>query len=469
MVVWIVFTFIALTGLFVAVQIIGVRRVLNLRHFAAIFLGLMTLTYLLRPLATFVFGSRFTLFETILPNISVLILDDLLPLALLFATAVISFALGYRLLQREDLKPLGGRGEPKLQQLYARLALIVVAAGYLSFIVAERGFFGQNASFTITSGGTGYANTTGYVELANYLVIAGAFLFYASTGRLLPSSLLTLPWLASQLFFGWSRLLFVVLALGFFAIWLLRVPAFRFSRTQAIALVLGVLAAAGLLVGMRSNRFFLQQDESFVETLRQTVELPVDQVLGDFAGFEGTWYVYRTMQQRTPRYGTTLLYQFVVKPVPRIWWRGKPFPGEFSWNYVASYLGYRPQPDWAVDIFGLDDTHFFTGASRGSIGDALWEWGWPGVFINFFATGLFLAWMERRLLRSQLSVPWMASYAATYGMIAMLARDAIYSNQSTLFIIIFYAPYFVINWFANQHIRRGQLRPVSRPATAQVP
>lgn len=445
-------------GIFTAAAIIGPRRLFDLRHVPAIFLLVMVVSYVIRPWLAFYVGNGLTLFEWWLPGISIRVRQDLLPLSILFSVALVSFAVGYRVLPRPSLGQLipeeWGQDEER-HHLVRKLALFLVVIGYLSFLAARRDLLAASATIAYirSPGGSGYANTTGYIELANYFVVSGALLYYATTRRLLPSILMVSIWLAAQVYFGWMRMMFLVLALGYFVIWIVssrsnKTPKWHFSVLASLT-----LGAVLLLLAMRGNRGFLQSGQPLPDLVEQTSALPVDNALGDFAGFEGTWFAYNTISTRTPRLGASIFYQLVVKPIPRILWTDKPFPGEFRWS----------------TLFGKE-THlspyesiWYSGPVKGAIGEALDEGGYLGVPVTFFLTGLVFAWLERRLVRAKWSPLWLATYAATYGMISMLARNAIYSNHLTIFIFVFYVPYFVINWITHSMKPKRRTAHVASP------
>lgn len=441
--IWLSYLVYCTVGLLIAGAIIGPNYIFNLRHYATVFLGLMYVTFVLRPVLAFTIGEGLTLYEMRLPGISLLVTKDTVPMALLFSASLIFFAFGYRQYSRSVFSSSLDQKfhDSKTNVLLVRYALFLILVGYFSFLFSERGFSSPStAEYVRTSGGTGYSNTTGYIESANYLVVSGVLLYYAVQRRLFWSLVLVMPWLYSQIYFGWARFMFLTFALGLFSIWLIRVTRNQRVRRQTILIVILVLSGVILLISMRANRDFLQKGSTPLEAARKTSQLPVDQLIGDFSGFEGSWYMFRALNYREPRYGASLIYQFIVKPIPRIIWSGKPYPADFTWGTI---FGYSTRSTRTAE---MEESTWYTGPVKGAIGEAIAEWGLFGIPVNFFLTGLFLAWMERRLSVSKSSPLWLAAYGTTYGMLSLLARDSIFNNQISTYLLFFYAPYVIINW-----------------------
>ena len=457
---WFGYLVVCTFGLVVAVWIIGPRRVLNISHYAALFLGIMFVTYVIRPVVAYVFGQGMTFLELYLSAPSWVVVEQIVPLGLAFVGSVVSFALGYRLVRRHDLES-GLSTDAVVNALAFRTsALILIFLGYASFLVARRGFLSSSdVVYNQYAGGVVYANTTGYIEYANYLVVAGALLYYASTRRLLLTLLLAGPWVINQVYDGWSRYMYLNLAIGLAAIAILGSgDSKRRSDGRQWTPILLVLGTVLLIILIRGNRNFARQGASMTEVVMSSRTLSLDQQLGDFAGFEGTWYTMSEIGNITPRYGAGIVYQFFVLPIPRLLWPSKPLKPEFS--LATLYYGGNPGNSiWRGSVGGDSDFLWYNTAVKGSIGYALEEWGWPGIFINFFLTGLLFAWIERAVMRSNRSPAWLAFYGSAYALVSMQGRNDIFEFL-LVYALVFFFPY----WFIQRWVARG--RRESHPLSA---
>lgn len=447
-------------GLLAAIIIVGPRRVLNPRHMGGLYFLVMFITYVLRPTLAFVAGDGTISLEHLLPGVSARILANLQPMTTAFVLSMVAFAIGYRLALRSDGRRAGERETDTPDAHYrkqtARFALLLVAIGYASFFLARRGFVGlaeNTTSMLNTGGGSVYTNTTGYVELANYLVISGALLFYAGTNKLWVALFLSLPWAYNQIYFGWSRYMIVALYVGLFGVWLVAPkPAKRISWQSFLLFALAATALSYVIL-VRGDRFFLQKGSSFQTAAQRSLAQSPDDILGDLAGFEGSWYTLATLSDRTPTYGANIVYQYFIKPIPRLLWPGKPVPIEFTWSHV---LGLAQGNDPRLEY---NDAIWWSGPVRGSIGYAASEGGWLGIILNFGFTGMVLAWVERRAAVAGGSLIWYGVYGATYALITVLGRIDIFQaglNQ----LLLFYLPYlFIHGWLTRApHISRRRQR-----------
>jgi hypothetical protein len=451
---WTAYLLLCTGGLVVAMLIIGRRRIFNRFHFAALFLGLMYITYVVRPVLAYWSGTGLSFLDFYLNGASVLVARDIGPLALAFSGAVIFFALGYRWLNRATLqadtvKPISN---PSADKAYRRYALFLIVVGYASFLFAKRGFLPTDSTIEYAryAGGTVYANTTGYLEFANYLVPAGAILYFASTKALLRSLVLAAPWFANLLLFGYARYMFLNLGVGLLVVGFVEFAGAGMGRrTQALLATL-VVAALLLLLAMRGDRQFLQSGNSAIDAFNTTFSQPVDSALGDFAGFEGTWYTIHTLDTFTPRYGTGIIYNLVFQQIPRIVWADKPLGVQFTWGGI---LGTEDTSVWQGSMAATSDSIWFNTAVKGSIGYALEEWGWLGIAVNFFLTGLFFGWVEKRFAASSHSAAWVAFYASVYGFIIMQGRNALF-DYLNIYFLAFFLPY----WIGQYWVRRSESR-----------
>lgn len=444
-------------GVILAGSVIGWKRVIDIRNYSAAFLLVMYTTYVIRPYAAYTFDKGLITLEPYLPGMSYMAERDNGILALIFCAALFFFALGYRFAywrysRVARITHPAGELSSRALILYSHFSLLIILAGYSSFFLARRGFLGFGGGpikYIQTDSGTILGNTTGYLELANYLVITGLLLYYASTRKLHWALLFAAPWIINQIYFGWARFMLIVLGLGLLGVWLAHGYERRVSLRQGLLVLSIAVLSITLLILMRSNREFLRQGESFDVLVEGLQTSSVDNALGDFSGFEGTWFVVSTMGNRRPLFGSSMVYNILIKPIPRLLWRGKPLLREFTWYDLFQDQSYQ---SYLYTTLGVSEDLWYKGPVRGSIGYALEEWGWAGIAMTFIITGLFLGWIQSRVSRANWNNPaWIAAYAATYGMIGMLGRNDLF-YLLTHHILLFYLPYFLINVWVKQQI-----------------
>lgn len=444
---WNIFLIWCTLGTIFAIWIVSARYSRQLIHFGLPFIGLMFVTYVIRPYLAMTAGTGFRFLDIYMPGMSDAVVENVDALALAYVLTVVSFAAGYRFLKRNpiDLKHLYIPNiSDQRKELYVRCALILMTVGYVSFLFVQRAsLFGETTiEYVRYAGGVVFANSTGYIEYANYLVVAGAVLYYAASKRLFITMLLAGPWLINQIYSGWQRYMFINLAVGLFIVaLLLRTQLGARGKRQVTVLLVLATGAVVLLLAMRGTRNFAQEGLSLSELTTTAVQRPIDEVLADFAGFEGTWHTIRNIDEINPYYGASIFYRFLVLPIPRMLWPDKPLKVEFSWNTLVE--GEQASSRWRAGLVNVNDFIWFNTAVKGSIGYAIEEWGWIGIPINFFLTGLFFGYIERRFVRSSLSPTWLSIYAITYAIITMQGRNDLFEFL-IVYILIFYLPYWLI-------------------------
>jgi hypothetical protein len=468
---WNGYLFVCTCGLAVAVFVAGFKRVRNLLHFAAAFFGLMYITFVIRPYLSYTFGHGMSFLDLYLPGTSAMVHQDLDKLAIAFVLSVLFFAVGYRWLRRPNLSISMvhfSDASANPSRLFRKFSLGLIVFGYASFLVAQRGFFSESAAeYTRYAGGVVFANTTGYLEYANYLVVAGVILYFASTGRLGRALILALPWLLNQIYVGWQRYMFLNLAIGLAVVAVFRLPNAKTNVKRQVVGAVGLgIAALVLLLIMRGNRMFFQQGISIVDLAQTSTSSPVDEIFGDFSGFEGTWYTVHYADKIEPYYGTSIIYRNSVLLIPRLLWPDKPLKVEFTWSSLLG--GLDSSNRWRAGLTNVDDYVWYNTAVKGAIGYALEEWGWPGLAINFFITGLFFAFVERRFGRSNFSPAWLAAYGATYALVSMQGRNDLFEFL-IIYFLIFYLPFMVIQkWSSKRSIDQATPGLISSNAQGAV-
>lgn len=462
---WTPYLLVCSLGLVIAIVIAGPKRVRNPLHFGAAFLGLMYITYVLRPYLSYTIGEGMTFLDLYLPGTSYLVERNTGELSIAFMLSVTFFAAGYRSLVR----PFVGGFLPQetttsnhnRTKVFRTFALALIVIGYTSFIfVRSGGLFGSGTvEYTRYAGGVVYSNSTGYIEYANYLVVSGVILFFAATGKLRLAILLSLPWTLNQIYLGWQRYMFFNLAIGLAVVAVLLGYRLKHGSKIRTTLVIALgLVALFLLITMRSDRFFLQSGRSFNDLASTSYSQSIDAVLGDFSGFEGTWYMVDKVDEMEPFYGASIVYRNAVLLVPRLLWPGKPLKAEFTWENLL--LGGDASTKWRDGLVSVEDYVWYNTAVRGSIGYALEEWGWIGIPINFFVTGLFFAYVEKRFCYSSQSPAWLAAYGATYALITMQGRNDLFEFLM-VYTLIFYLPYYYVSrYLASSSTYSRRISPV---------
>ena len=467
MISWNEYLIICTLGIVIGASIIGWRKVLQIYNYPLAFFLVMYMTYVVRPYVSYTVGSGLYVFDLLLPGISYMVAKDKLDLALVFCPAVISFGIGYRLIHnrysysaRVEVASQNNPNQVNAIYLWASIGFVIL--GYSSFLIARRGFLGFGGGpieLIATKSGTTLGNTTGYVELANYLIITGVLLYYASTRKLNWSILLAAPWIANQVYYGWARFMLIVLGFGLMGVWLVHRRNYRIPVKHGIFVMPVAIASIILLILMRSDREFARKGKSIDSLVEGVQSTTIDNALGDFSGFEGTWFMISTMNYRTPLYGSSIIYNLFIKPIPRIIWKGKILLRDFTWSDILNNDSYE---SYLYTTLGKSEDLWYQGPVRGSIGYALEEWGWVGLAINFIITGLFLGWIQTRVLVADQDNPaWIAAYAATYGLIGLLGRNDLFSVL-TYHVLLFYIPYALINYLAKRY-------PLGYPSRRQPP
>jgi len=447
---WWIYLIINSVGLVVAALIVGRKYIFNIRHYAAVFLGVMYITYVIRPFLSYQFGDGMAFLDLYLPGTNQQVVHDIYKLSAAFSGSIVAFAIGYRLLDRPSISSKNQQQPVERSDYsYTIFSIFLMVFGYASFFISRSGFFmrGVGVEYTRYAGGVVYANTTGYIEYAHYLIVAGAILYFASTGNLGSTLLLSSPWVANQIYYGYARFMYLNLAIGIASVWLLISSSKEKSkiRFKNILIILIPTLALLLLVTMRANRMFFQNSKNnkgISDLVQRTYSQHIDQVLGDFSGFEGTWFVVHYANNTDHLYGAGIFYNYFILPIPRLLWNTKPLKAEFTWGVLLDSSNLWASK-WRRGLTRVTDFIWYNTAVKGSIGYAIEEWDWAGIGLNFILTGLFFGWMEKRYVTSAQTPVTVATYAATYGLISMQGRNSLF-DYLLIYMLIFYIPYGVI-------------------------
>jgi len=421
-------------GMISALFIIGWRQSMrNPRRLAFLFLLFLGMTYVVRPPLTYLLGGGYEYAE--LYGIP---LDHLPLTGVLVALAFIAFALGYRRNARkiEDseliFRPLGN-------VTVSLCAFALVAVGYFARSVAP------SEQIETFAGGSINATGLSFVSLAWLLIPAGLLLLYANTGKLLWPVLLGLPFLVISVRDAYGRYIFLTLIIGLASMFLLGQQRTRVKQLTILTIALGTFYFVFLAIGFDRVGFVESGDLSRnIGMLRQ--EHYYD-MLGDFAGFEGTIYQVNTIHEEKPDYGTSLIYNLIIQPIPRIIWHNKPLPPEFTWNYILGRN--RDSEEYRVGEGML----FYTNQVKGHVGYALQEFGYPGVALLFLLEGWLLGVVELWYARSNKGPCEVATYSVCYVLLIFTGRNTLFDYLSR-YVIYFIIPYFAV-WFIVLKGKRG--------------
>jgi oligosaccharide repeat unit polymerase len=435
------YTLIFLSSLALTIVIVGVNRLVKPTNLVGFYLFMFTLTYLVRPVITDSTGDVYQL--TVLKIAGLDRVFGLMTSGVFLS--LVSFAIGYRLLG------LQGKDKRKPDQVESigttahrrmlLLCVLLLIVGYVSTITSNPtpGIRDTDIPMEQTAGGAIYTTTTGYFVETSIYVAAASLLLYALTGRLIIALLVAFPWFLIRLYIGWDRAAYLFYAVGLLALWALRREMKVAPRRQVV--LIAVLLGVGLLLTpvIGSNRYFFRQPDTGL--LNAVTETTSDWVASTspISGFEATLYFFQLVPSLYPfAYGVPWIYRYFIQWIPRILWTGKPIP---------------------VDLIGWYDPSFY-GSAPGAIGEAYWNFGFPGIVIVFFLTGLFLRWFENTYEASPKSPSLMAAYAAFYGMLIHFGRDSFLSMLPT-YVLYWGIPFLLAHSIEVIARRNNSLKPTA--------
>jgi hypothetical protein len=343
------------------------------------------------------------------------------------------------------------------------IALALIGWGYLSAVLFP------NVDAIENLGGNGYGvntGTTAWLTDSIQFASTGTTALYIVTGNLLLSLALAIPWFIIRVSEGWSRVVLIAYFAALFSVSLARQRRRQLSFTfvmQSLAITLGLvfsilvfLPAAGAIRTSGANFFSLTAKDLSDTFWKNFDSTAVSETGKDISGFETTVYMIETRQR--PTYGMYYAYFYFIKPIPRTLWKSKPLPPDLA--------------EWVVGV--QEDTKFF-GLAAGSIGDALFAWGWIGIPLEFFLTGWAFRRLERRCVDQQPTVSAMLAYAGFFSLLPQLGRDSFIHMISERWLFVYGIPVFLFWYFDPDRVkarnpdhgagqRTLQMRPSSRCA-----
>lgn len=411
----------------ISFQIVGWDRVISIRRLVGILFLIFTATYLIRPAFTQITGDdaayilyRASTFES-----------NPWPITIAACVAMLMMAAGYRygikIVGRQISSQswsLFGSQYPYLA--YAILGLVLVY-GYLSLFVLR-----NLGSMVTTPGGSVYVGTTGVFALGDVLIGPALIVLYSATNQLGITLLLGLPWIFNRLQIGWSRHLILVFGLSLFMVWLWQKRGHKLLHLSAIFIVIIIVFIIIPIINM--NRFyFAQENISIPEVLETAVsDEAISEMTGSYSpvtGFEQSVVILSRWDDY--RYGLTFVYNYLIMPIPRSLWSGKPTSADMR-PWVQSIFGLQTNIRVGLAQAGwLGENPEWFGSVYGTIGDAYVEFGWPGIVAIFFLNGVFIGWVEERYWHSKQSPAAIAAYSGVYGMLPLAGRVNLFNVMST--------------------------------------
>lgn len=433
---YLIYSLVFTGSLLLAVIIIGIRRLTSLTRLGGLYLLIFTATYLGRPLLTNLTGDFWQLTYMRIAGLD----RTLTPMSIAVFLAIICFALGYRLPLRRLVK--GKKSQEVLlpstkhhESIYF-LCGVLLLWGYLSMVMVQPviGIRGEDIPMEVTDQGSMYTQTTGYITQGNLYVAVAAVLLYAVSGKFFVSILVAAPWLLNRLYIGWGRANYLAFVLAMIMVWAIRQRQKMVPRIQGLFL-LGMLTLAIVSLSIiGSNRYYFRERgvsiAAFAEGSR-TAGSDLIRATSFVSGFEATLYLLQLVPDTYPfGYGGMYVYRYLVQPIPRILWPEKPMPFGFPGG----------------------DAQEFYGAAPGSIGEAYGSFGWFGIILFFFLTGLALNWAEKKFEEASKSPAIIAAYAGFYAMSMSLGRDSLFTIFGQ-YLLVWGVPLILARWLELRRLR----------------
>lgn len=430
--------------------ILGPQRILDPRRIGCIYYAFMFVTYWIRPLLEYIFFRDASLLAHINDHYEPVTFGDMTVIAFggVVSVTLLVFACAYRSKSPRRLERLHVSKHYPQKQMVRFGYWLLIGLGYFGFLIAMKG----GGTMVKTAAGAGMVGTTGYFFLINYMVAAGCILRFAVTGKLITSAAIGLPWLTVHVLNGYNRYIMITYIVGIGIIWLSRRATIPLRKLIALACLLPVILMAFNVMHVSRRAFSDAAELKIAIEMLSSLTTPNHYFRG-FAGHEGGLITLdrHNLGLDRPNYGTHLIYKTVVWPIPRMIWKSKPYPPEFSWKYILSF-GQNGTLDYNyASVFHI----FFV---RGSIGLDLNEWGRFLFWINPLWLGLLSGFLERKCLVPGGHPILISIYAIFLASFILIGRNTIYELAGP-YIYAFYAPYILLFiWTARMHGYR-QPRP----------
>jgi|GEM_PF-4599505 len=427
-------------GFLVSYLILGPRVCFDIRRIPFIYFAFMFVTFWLRPAIVYGIYQDEEFLMHLHQYYEFVAFDkmDLVFLSLFLSINLVVFSCSFRSSTSKIVGQIRSATSYPNRGLVRIGYWLLISLGYFGFLVSSS-VGGQMIS---TEGGTGIVGTTGYVFLLNYMVVSGVLLRFIVSGQLLSSLFLSFPWAVVHLMNGFNRYIVITLFIGFFLLWTIRGGHLKWYVYCTAGLAAPIIVYGFALLS--ANRGAFTSSERLEVAQSVVAELPWHNSLRDFAGFEGSLItIDRTLKgYDVPVFGTNLIYKILVWPIPRIFWTAKPYPTEFTWDYILSFGEDRE--------YSYHFTTLFTGwFVRGSVGFDIYEWGTFFFWVNSLILGLLAGFIEKRCLVPNGHPILLTGYVMFYASFVYIGRQTIYENGGPL-IYALYTPllllYFITAW-----------------------
>lgn len=434
-------------ALIVAVLTIGPRLVFDPRRIIGWYLVVLTLTYILRPMIPDVRNN-----SDVYDHVGIVGFSAVAgQMTVALVASLLFLAIGYRLGSRRGPSTPDAPVEPANKRKLTVVALAIIVWGYGTGVL----FPGdgavenlQDRQYAVNSGQTAYLTES--IQFAS----TGATALYILTGNLLPSLAITAPWFMMKVSKGWSRVALIAYFASLICVLVVNWGR-RFwvkSYTHGAMLVIGALfailvflPAAGAVRVAQINFLELSGAELKTALLRNFDTNDLAHTARELSGFESTVYMLET--RHPPTWGTYYVYFYLIKPIPRVLWTGKPLP-----------------PDLAEWIFGIpEDTRYF-GLAGGAIGDALFAWGWLGIPLEFIFTGWAFRRLEFRCVDRRPTTAALLAYAGFFSLLPQLGRDGFIHMVSERWLFVYGGPALLFWYFETYRSKAPDVIADLKPA-----
>jgi hypothetical protein len=236
----------------------------------------------------------------------------------------------------------------------------------------------------LTTGVTGFTNTTGYLVDAQIFVGTISLMFLWGMRFRLWAFVPLLLYLAERSYMGWGRwTIILTVAMGVLLYGLHR--NYRWLPLHIVFIGIPVMLVFQQLGANREyvQDIFVGEQAAEPDPLLQDKSWIERQDGPDFANFDFLAYVVDVVPDKSGTYSYFTQYiQLFTEPVPRILWPGKPYGSP-------------------VSLVNLNDYGNFTGWTTSLIGDGWVSFGWLGVIATMALVGYVTARMHRWFWRGE--------------------------------------------------------------------
>jgi hypothetical protein len=424
-------------GIIIAVKIISAEHIFDISSPAGWFLLSIIVAYFIRPVIFFINNDWLEWNKMGLPAF-----DEIgIKYGLVIFLCVIAFAVGYGCTKKMNTYARAKKEMilPQARKLIYIVLIIFALLGYISALKYRPvPTIGEGISMEKAyTGSSVYKEVSGYYVNAVFLVPACGLLYYATSGKLLNTILLTAPFVLLQLYFGWGRshfLLFFVALLGIAGL------KTRFSRgtySHVTVLILVIAILLPILAALGHNRALLREGSS-----RREITYQIEKAQGrwtsseasDLLGFTNSaFYLYYSGKTFPHAFCYPYLYTILVQPIPRVLRKDKPLPQEMDTQQGAP-----------------------SGMAPGPIGDAYHQLGWLGPLIF-----LFHGWWTKRAAVF-LANPGRPAFLASFGFLLcypIYLPSFIWLPQLPFFLVPAVAVYLIERHFVYTSSASNDISP----------